>query len=127
MTRTSIIARPLCTFAAALVAVPLAAQESVTVTGQPVLQERVSYADLDLRGGSARQTLKVRVYRAADRLCALADGPFPNNQFGLGSAPTCAELTYADAQPQIRAAIDRANSRQPEMATNLVVSTPRVR
>ena len=71
MIKASSIARPLCALAAALIAAPLAAQEPTVVTGerQPVYQERVSYADLDLRHGSARQTLKVRVYRAADRLC----------------------------------------------------------
>lgn len=127
MTRTSIIARPLCALAAVLAAAPLAAQESVTVTGQPVLQERVSYTDLDLRRASARYTLKSRVYRAADRVCERAEGPIPGNQFGFASSPTCTELTYRKAKPQIMAAIDRAESGQPAVATNVVVSAPRVR
>ena len=94
MKTNSTIARPLCALAAALVAAPLAAQEPVTVTGQPVFQESVSYTDLDLRNWSGRQTLEARVYRAADRLCARAEGPFANDSVGFGSSPVCSDLTY---------------------------------
>jgi UrcA family protein len=127
MVRISIIAGPLCTLAAALVAGPLAAQGTVTVKGQPELQETVSFADLDLRGWSARQTLNARVYGAADRLCAKAAEPFAPAQIGVGSAPTCRQLTYDSVAPQIRAAIARARSGQATIATNLVVSAPPAR
>ena len=72
MNKTYTIARPLFALAAALVAAPLAAEEPMTVTGQPVHQEVVSYADLDLRQRSAQQTLRSRVHRAAEKVCAQA-------------------------------------------------------
>ena len=58
MTKTSTIARPLLALVAALVAAPLAAEEPMTVTGQPILQEVVSFADLDLRHWSAQRSLE---------------------------------------------------------------------
>ena len=76
MTKATIIARPLIALCAALVALPLAAAEPTVVTRerQPVYQERVSFGDLDLRRGTARQTLKVRVLRASERVCSKAEG-----------------------------------------------------
>ncbi len=126
MTKTSIIARPL--FALALVAAPLAAEEPVTVTGQPQLQERVSFADLDLRQWSAQQMLKRRVYRAAEKVCAQAEGPLADSSLGYGSwflsAPPCTELTYKDARPQIASAVQRAKAGQQLAALAVVVSAP---
>ena len=129
MIRNSNIALPLFAFAATLVAVPLAAQEPTVVTGahQPTYQERVSFADLDLRQFSKQQTLKTRVRRAADRVCIEAEGPFPSYGYGFGSDLTCADLTYNHAKPQIVAAIDRARSGQQTAAMTLVISAPRAR
>lgn len=126
MTRTFIIASPLCAFAATLVAAPLAAENQVTVKGQPVFQESVSHADLDLTKWAHRNTLRGRVYRASERVCIAAEGEFDAN-LGIMGKPSCTETTYDAARPQIRAAIDRARSRQPVMATNLVVSAQRAR
>ena len=133
MIRNSIIARPLLAIAAILVAVPLAAQDLTVVTGerQPTYQERVSFADLDLRQRSAQQTLKGRVQRAADRVCSDAEGPFPDyGASGYGRddpSLSCADLTYSDARPQILAAINRAKSGQQMTAMSLVISAPRAR
>jgi UrcA family protein len=125
MIRSSVFTRPLSALALVLVAAPLAAQERVTVTGQPVFQERVSFADLDLRQLQGRQTLNARVYRVADRLCAQAEGPFLENSVGFGSSPGCAELTYRNAKPQIAAAVQRAKAGQQLTAMTVVVSAPR--
>ena len=129
MTKTSSIARPLLALAAVFAAAPLAAEEATVVTGerQPVYQERVSYADLDLRQGSARQALKVRVFHAADRLCTQAEGTMPFSGIGLGSSQSCTDLTYQDTKPQINAAIARARAGQQLAAMAVVVSAPRVR
>ena len=122
------IARTLFALAAAFVAAPLAAQEPTVVTGKhrPAYQERVSFADLDLRRRSAQQTLKRRVYRAADRVCRQAEGPLPSNSFGLGSPLTCTDLTYRAARPQIVTAIGMARSGQQLAAATFVISAPRV-
>ena len=112
--------------AAVLVAAPLVAQEATVVSGQrqPAYQERVSITDLDLRQGSARQELKVRVSRASKRVCNQAEGPFPDNGFGLSSRLSCADQTYNHAKPQIAAAIARAQSGQPQLATAMVILGP---
>jgi UrcA family protein len=122
MTKTSPFASAPFALAVALVTSPLAAEAPMTVTGQPVIQESVSYDDLDLRKWGAQQTLKARVFRTADRLCARADGPFATNGFGLGSSPTCSDLTYLDARPQIAAAIQRAKAGQQLAAISIAVS-----
>jgi len=124
MTNKSPISRPLFALAAALFATPLAAQNPVSVTGQPVYQEPVSYADLDLRDSSGRQKLIARVHRAAKRVCTQFEWSNPYETTGFMSSPGCTELTYANARPQIRAAVDRAKSGQPILAANLVVSAP---
>jgi UrcA family protein len=122
MTKNLSITRPLFALAAWLVAAPLAAQEPTVVTGerQPAYQERISYADLDLRGWSAQQTLKGRVYRAADRVCSQANGPFSINEIGLGSSLNCADSTYKATRPQIKAAINQAKAGQ-NLAAAVVV------
>lgn len=126
MFTNSIVARPLFVLAAALLAAPLAAQEPTVVEGRkhPDYRERVSIADLDLRQRSAQRVLKTRVSRASERVCNQAEGPFPNNRFGLGSSLTCADQTYNNVKPQIAAAIARAKSGQPQLATALVIPGP---
>jgi UrcA family protein len=119
MPKQSLFAYSLLIMAAELVAVPLAAQEPTVVTGknQPPIQERVNIGDLDLRSGTARQALKLRVSRAADRLCAKIEGAFPENEVGLGSPFSCSEQIYNDTRPQILVAINRARAGQSSVAS----------
>ena len=127
MTTISHIGRPLLVLAAAFVAAPLIADEPMTVTGQQFYQERVSFADLDLRSGWAQQTLRRRVDNASERVCRDAYGPFTDTDFvpsgRINAGMTCASLTYRDARPQIRVAIARAKAGL-QLATSLVVSGP---
>lgn len=129
MTKNSNITRPLFAIAAALVAAPLAAREPMTVTGQSqsAYQERVSFADLDLRQWKAQQLLKGRVYRAADRLCSEAEGPFSSINIGLGSSLNCTDRAYNAARPQIAVAINRARIGQNLAGMTLVISAMRTR
>ena len=120
MTRTSQLGRPLLALAAALVAAPLVADAPMTVTGQQLYQERVSFVDLDLRSGWAQQALRHRVREASDRVCIQAVGPIG---YDMGFLPSCTAATYDDARPQIRTAIARAKAGLP-MAMSLVVSGP---
>jgi UrcA family protein len=130
MIRTANIAGPLLTFAAAFATAPLAAREPVVVTAQPaptVYQQQVNFADLNLRETHARMVLDRRVMSAAWSVCIAAEG-LERATFALGDAGNnCPNSTYHAARPQIRAAIDRAKSGQPAMATNMVISAPRVR
>jgi UrcA family protein len=129
MLTNSTIARPLLALAAALVAVPLAAQDSTTVTGerQPLYQERVSFGDLDLREGQGQRALRKRVWDAAGRVCTQAEGPnyeTNNVPYGLpGGGMHCGDLTYKHARPQISAAIRAAKSGQ-QLAMALVIAAP---
>ena len=93
----------------------------VTGADQPIGQQRVSFADLDLRENAARATLRRRVQSAAGGIC---------NRLGRVAGETdvnviwsCADQAYRDARPQISAAIGRARSGE-SMATSLVVSIP---
>ena len=97
----------------------------MTVTGQPVYQERVSFADLDLRNSGDRQKLKGRVHRASDRVCIAAEGPIPrySPSWGRNGVETCSDLAYDAAHPQIAAAIDRARSGR-QLATALIITGP---
>lgn len=122
MTKKTLIAAPLLAVAAAFAAAPLAADQPMTVTGQQLYQERVSFADLDLRSWSAQQALRRRVNHASERVCIAAEGPFSAN-IGFMSQPSCTEQTYQAARPQIAYAIRLAKSGQ-RMATGLVISAP---
>ena len=109
MTKTSTIARPLFALAAALVAAPLAAQEPLTVTGQPVVQERVSFADLDLRrlvgpadaesAGASRGGPALRAGRGAAR-----------GQFGWAWIVVCVGPDLRRTDLLAREAADRGGS-----------------
>jgi UrcA family protein len=127
MTRNSSIARPLLTLAVTLVSIPLAAKEPVVVTGERgrlVYQDRVDFADLDLRERQARTVLVRRVMTAAWSVCIAAEGR-RSAEMALGGADgNCPNSTYRAAQPQIRVAIERAKSGQPQLATALVISGP---
>ncbi len=124
MITTSTLAHPLVVLAAALVAIPLAAEEPVIDSAghQPVYHERVGFADLDLRQLSAQQTLYRRVRQASDRICELSEGRF-NAEFQYGQNHSCAYQTAQQAQPQIAASIRRAEAGQLR-ASALVITGP---
>jgi UrcA family protein len=130
MLTNSTIARPLLALAAALLAAPLAAQDSTTVTGErhKLYQERVSYSDLDLNRTGQQRELRNRVRDASHRVCVRADGPNTDSNpipYGMpDGGRTCADLTYDDARPSIAAAIRAAKSGQPQLATALVIAAP---
>lgn len=127
MTRNSAIARSLLAISAMLAAAPLVAEQPVVVTGrqaEPVYQERVSFADLDLRNLTSQQQFRARVHDAAERVCVQAVGRFEPRLSGLSMESTCASRTYRIARPQIVAAIHRATSGQPHPATALIVTAP---
>jgi UrcA family protein len=125
-------ARPLLALAAVLVAVPLAAQEPLTVTGerQPVYQEQVSFGDLDLSRAGEQRELRKRVRDASERVCIQAVGPITAYDEGrtgrLNFGMSCIDLTYSDARPHIAAAIAGAKSGR-QLAVTLVISAPLAR
>ena len=124
MTRNSTIARPLLVLAAALASSPLAANEPLSVTAQPVHRQEVDFADLDLRQSNARQTLFRRVMDASWAICIAAEG---RRSAGLAfgdPAGNCPNSTYRAARTQIMAAIRRANAGQSHPATAVVVTSP---
>lgn len=122
MITTSHIRLPLLALAAAFAAAPLMADEQMTVRGEQVYQEAVSFADLDLRSWSHQQALKRRVHKASERVCIEAEGPISYN-IGFMSGESCVESTYADTRPQVRAAIASAKSGR-QLATSLTVAGP---
>jgi UrcA family protein len=127
MTKNTIIARSLLTLAAALATAPLAAGEPVVVTAQPtpsVHQQRVDFADLDLRRSKARQTLFRRVMDAAQSVCIAAEGKRSAVLAFGDSQGNCPNSTYRAARPQIMAAIHRANSGLPHTAAAVVIAAP---
>jgi UrcA family protein len=132
MTKNHAIARPLLALAAALIAAPLAAQDSTTVTGerQPVYQERVSFGDLDLSRAGEQRELRKRVRDASERVCIQAVGPITAYDVGrtgsLNFGMSCIDLTYSDARPHIAAAIASAKSGR-QLAVSFVISAPLAR
>jgi UrcA family protein len=127
MTRTSIIAGPLFTFAVAIVTAPLAAREPVVVTAQPapaVYRQEVNFADLDLRQSRARLTLLQRVMDAAWSVCIEAEGKRKAESAFGDSEGNCPNSTYRAARPQIMAAISRANSGLPHTAIAVAIAAP---
>ncbi len=126
MIKTSTLTRPLFALAAALVATPLAAQEPTVVTGnhQPVFQERIGIADLDLRQSKARLTLMQRVMQASTNVCIQAEGQMNMNRVLGGPENTCPNRTYRVARPQITAVIRRAMAGQPQLTTAFVITAP---
>lgn len=98
-----------------LSAIPLGASaqtSSMEVRGEARHEERVSFADLDLRKGWDQRVLRQRVHAASDRVCRIVAGPLyetdPGGPGTLDQGLTCADIAYADAKPQIEAAIDGA-------------------
>ena len=127
MTKNSAIAHSLLAVSAALVSTQLSAKEPVVVTGQhgaPAYQEQVNFADLDLRQLKARLTLVRRVMQASTNVCIQAEGRMNMNRVLGGAENTCPNRTYRVARPQIMAAIRRAKSGQPQLATALMITGP---
>jgi UrcA family protein len=110
-----------------LLTAPLFAEEPMIVRGhqQKVYQERVGFADLDLRQSHDQRTLKTRVRNASERVCLKAEGPFPEYGFALSkdASLTCADLTYNNAKSQISSAIQGVEAGR-QVAMALVTSAP---
>lgn len=116
--------RPLLMLGLALAATPLAAKDPLIVKAQPLHQQRVSFADLDLREMRARMVLNRRVMDAAWAVCIAAEG-LTSASRALGSSQNnCPNSTYDAARPQIAAAIRRAKAGQVPLAAAFVVSVP---
>lgn len=124
MTMNCTFARSLFALAAASTTVPLAAKEPVVVTGEPVYQQRVDFADLDLRRSQGRQTLFRRVMRASTDVCIRYEGRINLDKVMGGEQNTCPSRTYRVARPQIMAAIRRAERGEALAATALTVAAP---
>jgi UrcA family protein len=121
MITTSHIRLPLLALVAAFAAAPLVADE-MTVRGEQVYQEAVSFADLDLRSWSHQQALKRRVHKASERVCIAAEGPI-DYDIGFMGGESCVDSTYAATRPQLRGAIALAKAGR-QLATNLTVTGP---
>jgi UrcA family protein len=126
MKTKSIIALPVCVLCAGLFAAsPAAANEPMVVEGQHIAQERVSFADLDLRNWGAQAALRRRVRNASHNVCVAMEGPITDMTYSLAgtrdAGMTCTDVTYNHARTQILAAIARAKSGE-LLATGLVIT-----
>lgn len=123
------IARLLVKFSATMtlaisIATPLQAQDTV-VEGKfqqtDVVQERVAYADLNLREQPNQLILISRVKKAAKRVCNIIyRGEHPMAVF----ESRCPHKTYTDAKPQIESAIANAQNGK-QVAMSFVVARSR--
>lgn len=124
--------RSLFVIASTVIVAPVSAESPMIVSGkqEQVYQERVSFSDLDLRQRVAGQTLRSRVKNASDRVCIQAEGFVPRyGVYGYSHQDpslTCADLTYAQAEPQMKAVFDRAKAGQ-QVAITFVISARKVR
>lgn len=105
--------------------VPVAARETI-VEGSPsqrsnLLQERVEYADLDLRNQSNQRMLMSRVRHASNRVCDIAfRGESPMVKF----TSRCPQRIYRESKPQIDLAIANAQNGK-RVAVSFVVAASR--
>ena len=103
---------------------PLTAQDTI-VEGSPRrsndIQERVSYADLDLRNQSNQQMLISRVRQASNRVC---DVVFRGQSAMVKFTSRCPQRIYRDAKPQIDFAIANAQNGK-RVAISFVVAASR--
>ena len=107
------------------IAAPAFAQplDELVVTGHgrnppPVLSERISFDDLNLRLASDRSVLRYRVVRTARRICGLVGSPAPS----LSTSPSevgrsCEGIAASNAMRQVRVAVNQAYAR-PSYAMN---------
>ena len=106
---------------AILLNTPLQAQETVVqgkVQRSDIIQERVAYADLNLREQPNQLILVSRVKKAANRVCNIIyQGEPPMEVFQSG----CRRKTYSDAKPQIELAIANAQNGK-QIAMSFVVA-----
>jgi UrcA family protein len=127
MIRTSRIALPVAALAASLLAAPLPAKARTIEGGAPAIQQSVSYGDLDLREKRARSELARRVMHAAWAVCIEAEG-LASATFALGNLDgNCPNSAFHAARPQMRRAIDQAQSGRSAMTTRILVAVRRAR
>lgn len=122
-------ARPLVKFGAVmafaiLFGAPMQAQDTI-VEGKfqrsDLVQERVAYADLNLREQPNQLILASRVRKAANRVCdVIYRGQHPIVKI----ESRCPQKTYKDAKPQIDLAIANALNGK-HVALNFVVARSR--
>jgi UrcA family protein len=99
MTRTTIFLAALAA-TAANISFPAFAQEQAKTS-------EVRYADLDLASPQGAQALKVRVIRAAKRVCQ-ADGD--RTLESAAQAKACTRIALAKAMPQVELALANAGT-----------------
>lgn len=103
---------------------PLIAQDTVVEGASRRsndVQQRVSYADLDLRNQSNQRMLITRVRQASNNVCDVVfRGESPIAKF----TSRCPQRTYRDAKPQIDLAIANAQNGK-RVAISLIVAAGR--
>ncbi len=106
---------------AAVSSVPAVAQDALPSAGnEPVYEQRVGFADLDLSQVRDQRTLKSRVRIAARKVCSKA-GDIRNH--GLSMEGSCVGDILRETKPQLIAAIDDARSGRQQLASSLVISS----
>lgn len=85
-----------------------------------LVQERVSYADLNLRFKENQQVLISRVKGASTRVCNIL---YDGNRFGE-FASRCPQVVYRNARPQINLAIANARNGK-QVAMSFVIAPSR--
>lgn len=90
--------------------------DELVITGHgrnppPVLSERVSYADLDLRYAGDRSELRQRVVYTARRVCRLVGATEPQSLFPSEMARSCEGVATNNAMRQVRVAVRQAYQR----------------
>lgn len=91
--------------------------DELVITGHgrhppPVMSERVSFDDLDLRMSADRSILRHRVIRTAQRVCRFVGSPAPS----LSTSPSevarsCEGIAASNAMRQVRVAVNQAYAR----------------
>lgn len=118
--RTQIINFAAITALALTTAAPLQAEVAVVkgnIDRSDLLQERVAYADLNLREQSNQLVLASRVRKASGKICdTIYRGQHPLAKF----ESRCLQNTYRSAKPQVDLAIANAHSGT-QLAMNIVI------
>ena len=105
MTRTTIIAA----LAAAVATTGTIAFPAYAAETSPTAEVR--YADLDLASADGAQALKVRVERAAKRVCSVSGD---RSLRSVSEARACTTVTMAKAMPQVELALSKAGTQYAE-------------
>jgi len=115
---TNTIGRVSLTLALVAATAPATARDARPGTGNAAVSEqRVSFADLDLRQAAARQALTHRVRIAARKVCFWRGQPASS----LPMQESCFAATYRSARRQVTAAIQLADAGKAQPAMSLVV------